>query len=192
MSWLIAKKFAALNDEVDNHRSVVACARAYAEGVSSAHPILRRDQRLDQHKRQYRYRWDPDAEWRGRHLAQLVTHPDWSSDRLADELGVTYPTLRRIMHQDRWIARPLQPTVAELYGADPGEDMRQWWAVCDKVLDRLVVSSTHEELSAARRAKDKLRSGSTCRGVIVRGTGQPPEVGLRVRRERLEAVGVGS
>ena len=192
-SWLFAQKLAALSgDTFENHRAVVVAARAYHTGVSATHPVLRREMTPDQHKRKYKYRLDPDAEWRGRHLAQLTTHPDWSRSRLADRLDVCSSTVHQIIRQDRWIALPLQQTVAQLYGADPGEDIRQWWAVCDVVLDRLVVSSTHEAVGPAERAKSKQRGGETCRGVIVRGTGTPPEVGLRVKRDRLEAVGVGS
>jgi len=113
-------------------------------------------------------------------------------DRVTDQNSTA--TLVRWLYE-RFINGPASTDLSSIEGngaessTDYGPDT--WWAVCDVVLDRLVVSSTHENLPAAERSKKCQRTEGTCRGVIVRGTGSPPEVGLRVTEDRLEAVGVG-
>jgi hypothetical protein len=172
--------------------SVNNSAHYYETGTTAARPIVRKKLAGPKRGADHLYRIDDEAQWRGEHLDQIQRHPDWSATDIAKELGVTPQVVSKCIRKNRWIAQPLQPTVAELYEQVPTCDERAWYAVCDVVLDRLVVSSVHDDLTVAKRQLHSYRPKGACRGVIKRGSGERPEVGLRVRREDLEAVEVSS
>jgi len=171
-------------------RRIGHCGYDYTEGGHAMLPIARKsDARW---RADYVYRYDDEATWRGTHLQQISRVDGWSRRRIVETLELSRAQVDRTILDDTFIGLRHQQAVADLYEAVyvPADGDDTWWAVCDVVLDRLVVSTVHEKPSTARRVVDNYRSKGACRGVIVRGSGDRPEVGLRIRERELEEVDV--
>lgn len=177
-------------------KAVSQSARFYSTGTSSSYPIARQVRQTydNTRKQNYLYRWDDDAQWRGRHIAQMLERDGWGYDVFLDLLQISRASVQKIMREDRWIGQPYQEAVARLWECgDPRTFDLPWYAVCDKVLDRLVCCSVHDTLQGAKAHMQQAAFGcrGSCESVIARGHGQRPPTGERVKQRRLDAVGVG-
>jgi len=176
-------------------RAVSQSARYYTTDTSSSHPVLRkvRETYDNSRKQDYLYRWDDQAKWRGRHIKQMIERADWTMEVFTDLLEIRKTSVQKMIRQDRWIGKPYQEPIARLWECDTPRDFDlPWYAVCDVVLDRLVVCSVHDTLQGAKAHMEQAAFGcqGSCQSVIGRGTGDRPETDQRIRRDRLDRMEV--
>jgi len=180
-----------LADTLDlSARKVSNVGAQYETGWSAAKPIQRLEapERTDQSQSRYLYRWDPDARWSSDEVRVLWDAGDWTYPDLAEHLPCSKQVLVQTANNGKCLAKRLHApmdALAErllddlsvLRDADEGAD---WYAVCDEVCGRLVVSALKGDQSAAARYADQAYTDKTCDPVVVRGDGDPPETGLRL------------
>jgi len=177
-------------------KAVSQSARYYTTGTSSTHPIARKVRQTydNSRKQDYLYRWDDDAKWRGRHIAQMAERGGWELTFFVDLLEISRASVQKIIREDRWIGQPYQEPIARLWECDdPRSFDLPWFAVCDVVLDRLVCCSVHDTLQGAQAHMQQAAFGcqGSCESLVAQGSGERPESGQRIKRRRLDAVGVG-
>lgn len=157
-------------------KGLVKTAKAYTHGHSASHPILVR--KLEggptQHKRVNEYRVDDGARWDSGAVEELRQRLRMTQRELADELGMGLQTARSLVNGDRWAGRKHHDALDELARrADEQADDGSWYAICDPVLDRHVVTGvTEDRRDAERRARSRSTDGPV---TVVRGDGVPPD-----------------
>jgi len=180
-----------LADTLDlSARKVSNNATQYETGWSASHPIQRleaTDETTDVQSR-YLYRWDPDARWPSDEVRALWEAGDWTYPDLAEDLPCSKQVLVQTANNSKWLAKRLhgpmdalaERLLDDLSVLDESDQVADWYAVCDEVCGRLVVSALKGDRDGAEQYADDAYNGKTCDPVVVRGEGEAPEVGLRL------------
>ncbi len=175
-------------------RTLAAWGRAYTDSGRSLQPILQReapDEAPGQSK--YVYRTDPKPRWPGDEVRELYERSGKVWRQLVKRVSCKMTALHELARTGGWASKKLQRELDQVadellddgHGlGDPQEPPvvleDRWYAVCDDVCGRLVVSHTANTLGGAEHHARQHYTRETCDPVVVRGEGEAPETGIRL------------